>query len=210
MQILTLDQILLFSMTAVVLAFTPGPDIIYVLTRGAAQGRKAGFAAAAGFSLGNLAHTFFAVVGLSALIVSSATAFTVIKLAGACYLAWLGYRIFRSDGMISSASGMKPKAGWAIFRQSVTANLLNPKVAVFFLALFPQFIEGNRGMVAAQTVALGLLFIFWTFVCFGLVAYGSGFLNRWLTERPAFGSRINKIAGTILIGLGVRLALSEA
>lgn len=206
---LSLDQILLFSATAVVLAFTPGPDILYVLTRGAAQGRRAGFAAAAGFSLGNIGHTLFSVIGLSALLVSSATAFMAVKIAGAAYLVWLGIQMFRSPGMGASAARMEPKGLFRIFRQSVVANLLNPKVAVFFLALFPQFVEPSRGSTTAQTVCLGALFIFWTFVCFGFTAWCSGWLNRWLAARPALGGRMNRIAGTILVGLGLKLALSE-
>ena len=150
---LSTDQILLFSATAVLLAFTPGPDILYVLTRGAAQGRRAGFAAAAGFSLGNLVHTFFAVVGLSALLASSATAFAVVKIAGAAYLVWIGIRLFRSPGGHASGGGLPDKALWTIFRQSVVANILNPKVAVFFLALFPPVPgAGARGRRPADRV----------------------------------------------------------
>jgi threonine/homoserine/homoserine lactone efflux protein len=210
---LSLDQILLFSAASLILAFTPGPDIIYVLTRGVAQGRTAALAAAAGFSLGNIVHTLAAALGLSALIMSSAWAFQAIKLCGAAYLIWIGVQILRSSPLNMSQTGSNGKrdlkAPAVIFRQSIIANVLNPKVAVFFLAFFPQFIVEGNGPVALQMALLGLNFILVAFVSFSFVALASGSLHAWLSCKPAFSRRINAVAGSVLIGLGLRLAWPE-
>lgn len=203
---ITLSQLGLFSAASLLLIFTPGPDIIYVMTRGMAQGRKAALAAAAGFGLGNLAHTFFAVVGLSAVLASSATAFTLVKIAGAIYLVYIGIKMLRSASPVSPEGEVAALELGTIFRQSVIANVLNPKVAVFFLAFFPQFIETGRGHVTVQMLGLGITFVVLTWFGFGLVGYGSGAIGGWLQSKPAVGGRIGRFAGGILILLGLRLA----
>ncbi len=203
-------QLMLFAVTSVVLIFTPGPDIIYVMTRGVAQGRKAALAAAAGFSLGNFVHIFFAVVGLSALLASSARAFQLVKYAGALYLIYLGIRMFRSKADLAAAGELKPLQGRTIFVQSIIANVLNPKVAVFFLAFFPQFLDKEQGSLPLQMLLLGTFFVVLTLICFGLVGICSGTIGAWLQGRPAIGSRLGRAAGSVLVLLGLRLAWPEA
>ncbi|MBJ6727676.1 LysE family translocator [Geomesophilobacter sediminis] len=204
---LTLSQLTLFSLASIVLIFTPGPDIIYVVTRGMAQGRRAALAATAGFALGNFVHTFFAVIGLSALIVSSATAFAIVRYAGALYLAWLGVRMIRSrSGLLPEGTAAGEMQCRSIFRQSIVANVMNPKVALFFLAFFPQFLDRARGGVPLQMLALGTTFVILTFFCFGVVALGAGSIGSWLHQRSSLGDRITRAAGCVLIGLGLRLA----
>ncbi|HJV35496.1 MAG TPA: LysE family translocator [Geomonas sp.] len=203
------SHLAMFAATSAVLAFTPGPDIIYVMTRGMAQGRRAALAAAAGFALGNFGHTFFAIVGLSALIASSATAFTCIKLAGAAYLMYLGVKMLRSRNPLLSKGRLADLQCRVIFRQSILANLMNPKVAVFFLAFFPQFLERERGGVPLQMLVLGTTFVVVTMLCFGTVAILSGEIGRWLESRTGSGDRIGQLAGCVLIGLGLRLAWPE-
>ena len=202
----------LFCLASLALIFTPGPDIIYVLTRGVAQGRDAALAAAAGFSLGNIAHTLLASLGVSALIVASATAFQAVKLAGAVYLVYLGIRLFRA-GDPATAKAEDADAGtpalWAVFRQSVIANVLNPKVAVFFLAFFPQFIDHEAGNGVAQMLLLGLAFVVLTFLGFGLVALLSGSINRLFIRRPGASRLLYRGAGAVLVGLGLKLAWPE-
>jgi threonine/homoserine/homoserine lactone efflux protein len=206
---LTFSQTILFSSASLVLIFTPGPDILYVMSRGIAQGRQAALAAAAGFSLGNIVHTTFAVVGLSALLASSATAFQMVKYAGAIYLVYLGIKMIRSTSALAPNQTKRPLSLWVIFRQSIVANVLNPKVAIFFLAFFPQFIEETRGGVALQMLCLGGIFVVLTFLGFGLVGYGSGAIGAWLQAKPRIGGRIGKLAGSVLILLGLRLAWPE-
>ncbi len=202
-------QLMLFAATSVVLIFTPGPDIIYVMTRGMAQGRKAALAAAAGFSLGNFVHIFFSVVGLSALLASSARAFQLVKYAGALYLVYLGIRMFCSKVELAGGGGLKPLQGRTIFLQSILANVLNPKVAVFFLAFFPQFLDPQRGSLTLQMLLLGTLFVVLTMICFGLVSFCSGWIGVWLQSKPAIGSRLGRMAGSVLVLLGLRLAWPE-
>lgn len=200
------SQLMLFAVTSVVLIFTPGPDIIYVMTRGVAQGRKAALAAAAGFSLGNFVHIFSALIGLSALLASSARAFQMIKYAGALYLLYLGIRLFLSKAGSRDLATMKPLRGRTIFLQSIIANVLNPKVAIFFLAFFPQFLDHNRGALPLQMLLLGILFVVLTLMCFGLVALCSGGIGAWLQSKPAIASRLDRVAGSVLVLLGLRLA----
>jgi len=206
---ISLPQLAMFAAASTLLIFTPGPDIIYVLTRGMAQGRRAALAAAAGFALGNLAHTFFAVAGLSALITSSATAFSLVKYAGALYLIYLGIRMLRSARALLPGGSAAAVQCRVIFRQSVLANIMNPKVALFFLAFFPQFVDPLRGAVALQMLVLGSTFVLLTMAGFGLVALCAGELGRLLNRSTKTGGRVGRLAGCVLIALGLRLAWPE-
>jgi threonine/homoserine/homoserine lactone efflux protein len=206
---ISIDQLVLFSLASLVLIFTPGPDIIYVLTRGVAQGRTAALAAALGFSLGNIGHTLLAVFGLSAILASSAMAFTAVKTAGGLYLVYIGYRLWTADPSLTLGGGGEHKAARVIFRQSVLANILNPKVAIFFLAFFPQFVRPAQGHPALQMLILGLAFVVLTMFGFGLVALGAGALNRRLAARPSLSAWLHKGAATILVLLGLRLLWAD-
>lgn len=202
---ISLHQFLLFCLTSLVLIFTPGPDIIYVLTRGVAQGRNAALAAAAGFSLGNIGHTLLAICGLSAILASSVIAFTLVKIAGGAYLIYLGVKLWQADSSLTLNPAGEHNGSWLIFRQSILANLLNPKVAIFFLAFFPQFIHPDQGSPALQMLILGLTFVVLTMFGFGLVAITSGAFNARLITYPSLAIWLHKGAGTILMLLGLRL-----
>lgn len=206
---ISIHQLLLFSLTSIVLIFTPGPDIIYVLTRGIAQGRNAALAAAAGFSLGNIGHTLLAVLGLSAILASSATAFALVKIAGGAYLIFLGIKLWRADPTLALGLEGEHKGSWLIFRQSILANLLNPKVAIFFLAFFPQFIRPDQGNPALQMLILGLTFVVLTMFSFGLLAITAGMFNTRLLAYPSVSAWLHKGAGGILILLGLRLIWAD-
>lgn len=206
---ISLDQLILFSAASLLLIFTPGPDIIYVLTRGVAQGRSAALSAALGFSLGNIGHTLLAVCGLSAILASSAVAFTAVKAAGGIYLVYIGYKLWTADPSVILSGEGEHKAALVIFRQSVLANMLNPKVAVFFLAFFPQFVRPEQGHPALQMALLGLTFVILTMFGFGLVAIGAGALNTRLAARPSLSAWLHKGAGGILMLLGLRLLWAD-
>lgn len=206
---LTTDQIALFAVTAIVLAAAPGPDIIYVITRGLTQGRKAGMAAAAGFSLGNIVHTTLCIAGLSAIVMSSAIAFTAIKIAGALYLIYIGIKTFRSAAGTTAQKDNKVLSARSIFIQSITANILNPKVALFFIALFPQFVHPQNGRPALQMAFLGLIFIACTFVVFSVCALFAGQIGNSLKKSKNGGKYLTRAAGAVLMGLGVALAFSK-
>lgn len=201
------DQVILFATTAILLAATPGPDILYVITRGITQGRSSAMAAAAGFSLGNIVHTVLVIIGVSAIIKASVVAFTTIKIAGALYLIYIGIKIFRS-GSAKAANDHKMLRSKTVFVQSVTANILNPKVALFFIALFPQFIRPENGHPSMQMALLGLVFIVCTFFVFSTCALFSGQIGEYLKQKSGAGI-MNKLAGTVLIGLGLALAFSR-
>lgn len=206
---ISIDQLLVFSLTSLLLIFTPGPDIIYVLTRGVAQGRSAALAAAMGFSLGNIGHTLLAVFGLSAILASSALAFTLVKVAGGIYLLYLGFKLWTADPTLVLSGHGEDKTARIIFRQSILANLLNPKVAIFFLAFFPQFVRPDQGHPAMQMLVLGLTFVVLTMLGFGLVALGAGALNSRLAARPSLSAWLHKGAGAILMLLGLRLIWAD-
>lgn len=206
---ISIDQLLVFSLTSLLLIFTPGPDIIYVLTRGVAQGRSAALAAAMGFSLGNIGHTLLAVFGLSAILASSALAFTLVKIAGGIYLLYLGVKLWTADPALVLSGHGEDKTARIIFRQSILANLLNPKVAIFFLAFFPQFVRPDQGHPAMQMMVLGLTFVVLTMLGFGLVALGAGALNSRLAARPSLSAWLHKGAGAILMLLGLRLLWAD-
>ncbi|SFL35334.1 Threonine/homoserine/homoserine lactone efflux protein [Desulfomicrobium norvegicum] len=206
---ISIDQLLVFSLTSLLLIFTPGPDIIHVLTRGVAQGRSAALAAAMGFSLGNIGHTLLAVFGLSAILASSALAFTLVKIAGGIYLLYLGFKLWTADPALVLSGHGEDKTARIIFRQSILANLLNPKVAIFFLAFFPQFVRPDQGHPAMQMMVLGLTFVVLTMLGFGLVALGAGALNSRLAARPSLSAWLHKGAGAILMLLGLRLLWAD-
>ena len=203
-------NIYLFLLASVLLTIAPGPDNIYVLTRGIAQGRGAALAAALGFTSGLVGHTMLAVFGLAAVIRSSELLFSLIKFAGAAYLLYLGYRTLRQrEPLLSGEQAGNAVALRRIYGQSVVANLLNPKVSLFFLSFLPQFVNQGVGHPEFQMLVLGGLFMLETLVIFGMIALCSGTLGNWLRTRPAVSRRLNAAAGLTFIGIGVRLAVSE-
>ncbi len=204
-----IEQLIAFVVASAVLGITPGPDIIYVLVRGAAQGPRAGIAAAAGLCTGIIAHTAFAVVGLTAILAASATAYTVVKLAGAAYLVYLGTRMLLGrDEFDLSGDGDEQPLG-AIYRQTILMNVLNPKVGLFFLAFLPQFIDTSAGPVAPQFALLGTIFMAVSFVVMAGAGMAGGQLRRWLATSARAARVIQYVAGTILVALGLRLALEK-
>jgi threonine/homoserine/homoserine lactone efflux protein len=204
------EQLITFVVASAVLGITPGPDIIYVVVRGAAQGPRAGIAAAAGLCTGIIAHTAFAVIGLTAILAASATAFTVVKLAGAAYLVYLGVRMLVGrDELDFSGDGKQQPLG-AIYRQTILMNILNPKVGLFFLAFLPQFIDPAAGPAAPQFALLGTIFMAVSFVVMAGAGMAGGQLRRWLATSARATRVIQYTAGTILVALGLRLALEKA
>ena len=199
----------LFLAASLVVIVAPGPDNILVLTRGVAQGRGAALVSAAGASLGLVVHSVFAVVGLSALLAQSAMAFSVVKYVGAVYLIYLGLRTLLDRESFALPRGEPPMKLRKVFAQAVTSNVLNPKIAVFFVAYLPQFADPARGGTAPQLLALGLTFALLTLAIFGVLALFSGTVGSWLRTRPKFAGWLGWLTGGVLIGLGLRLALQD-
>ena len=204
-----MPDIALFVVASALLAIAPGPDVIYVLTRGISQGPRAGFAAALGFASGCIFHTVLAAVGIAALIRSSELAFDAVRYAGAAYLVWIGIQALRHRSSFSIDGAGDRKALITIFKQSVVGNILNPKVTLFFLAFLPQFVNTQAGHVGWQMALLGAIFMVITVVVFGAVALFAGWIGAWIRAKPVIGERLNVFAGITFIALGIRVALPD-
>lgn len=196
---------LTFLLAALALNVAPGPDMLYVIGRSVGQGRQAGVVSALGIFAGCWAHILAAAVGVAALLRSSPMAFNIVRYAGAAYLLYLGVRIIVQRSRLETQELPSESLG-NIFRQGVITNVLNPKVALFFLALLPQFVDARRGNVALQIVLLGLIFNVGGTLVNLAVAYAGGTLGELLRRSPRF-ARIQKwFTGLVFIGLGARLA----
>jgi threonine/homoserine/homoserine lactone efflux protein len=200
----------LFLAAAILLNLTPGPDTAYILGRSIAQGGEAGIASALGISAGTILHTSAAALGLSAILATSAVAFGIIKLVGGAYLIFLGLKMIleRSD-QLSLPSNFRRRTSIAAFRQGVLTNVLNPKVALFFLAFLPQFIDPASNTKVLAFLALGLTFVTTgTIWCLILAWFASAFSER-LRANKTIGQWLNRAAGTLFIFLGLRLATTK-
>jgi threonine/homoserine/homoserine lactone efflux protein len=201
----------LFIATAVVLILTPGQDTFFILGRSIASGRPAGIAAALGVSAGTIVHTCAAALGLSALLATSPYAFMAVKFAGASYLLYIGVRalLTRSNGLPGADAANPGDGRWPAFRQGIVTNLLNPKVALFFLALMPQFISAGSPNKVGAFLALGLSFVTLGLAWCTTLAIGAAYLRKAFLRRPSLASWMNRIAGTMFIALGLRLATAR-
>jgi RhtB (resistance to homoserine/threonine) family protein len=197
----------LFLAAAILLNLTPGPDTVYILGRTIAQGREAGIASALGISLGSIFHTCAAALGLSAILATSAVAFGAIKLLGGAYLISLGIKmILDRRKQLSLPSSFRRRTTSAAFRQGILTNILNPKVALFFLAFLPQFIDPGSNAKIAAFISLGLTFVTTgTIWCLVLAWFASAFSKR-LRTNETISQWLNRTAGALFVFLGVRLA----
>lgn len=203
-------QLLLFISASFLLAITPGPDIVYTLTRGITQGRKAAMYAAFGFNFGILFHTSFAALGISAILRTSALAYQGIKYAGAVYLIYLGIQTWRTHAAPLVAGKAECLQPMTIFKQTVLCNVLNPKVALFFLAFLPQFVDQSKGHVGMQIGLLGIIFMLVSYPVFITLALFSGAIGNRLKNNPNIESRLKRVAGGVFVSLGLALALPES
>jgi RhtB (resistance to homoserine/threonine) family protein len=204
-----IHDFVLFVTTGVLLNLTPGPDTVYILGRSIAHGRRAGVASALGISVGSVFHTGAAALGLSAFLATSAWAFTAVKLAGAAYLIFLGVRaLLERNQDLAIPAHFKRNDAPAAFRQGILTNILNPKVALFFLAFLPQFIDSATPSKTIAFLILGLTFVTTgTLWCLILAWFSSAFSAR-LRESPTVATLLNRIVGSLFIFLGLRLALA--
>jgi len=198
-------------LSGILLNILPGQDTLYIVGSSVSQGRRAGILSALGIGTGCLVHTLAAAFGLSAILAASSRAFAVVRLSGAAYLVYLGVRmLFGRPSPGGPVDDSRPAAsGWIVFRQGVLTNVLNPKVALFFMALLPQFIEAHSNAKVGAFLILGMTFIFnGTLWCMVVAWFASAF-GRRLRERPSTGSRLRQAAGALFIGLGAKLALDK-
>lgn len=201
----------LFVVSGLLLNISPGPDTLYILGRTASQGWRGGAVAALGIGAGLIIHTFAAALGLSAILAASATAFDIVKWVGAAYLVYLGFLLFFTRPANLRQSPVLPAAKLrTVFFQGLLTNVLNPKVALFFLAFLPQFIEPGTADKTVAFLFLGLIFNFNGTLWNLFVAWSAARVSNRLRDSGRFTLWLNRTIGALLVYLGVRLAASHA
>ncbi len=199
----------LFMLAALALLLTPGPAVLYIVTRSIDQGRRAGLVSVLGVHVGTLVHIFAAAAGISAVLAASATAFSVVKCLGAAYLVFIGVRRLLDRAPLGAVAPGEPKGLRRAFLDGVIVNVLNPKTGLFFLAFLPQFVTVSRGHVGEQIVVLGVVFVLLGAITDSLYAIGAGAAAQWLRGSPRFLAGERWISGSLYIGLGLAAALSS-
>lgn len=205
---ISLQLALAFLTASVLITIAPGPDNLMVLSVGISRGRSAGVGFGLGCALGCFTHTLWATLGIGAIVLASESAFTFLKMAGAAYLLYIGVMAWRHAGAMAltrlDSSKGEPMA--AQIRRGFVANAINPKVALFFIAFLPQFVDPTRGVVWPQMLLLGVLFAAQTVVIFGSLGWFAGSIGVWLQQQPKLAVWLDRCAGTIFIGLALHLA----
>ena len=202
------NTILVVALASLVLVVMPGPAVIYILTRSVSQGRTAGLISAVGVNIGSAIHVVAAVVGVSLLLASSAHAYTVVKWLGVAYLAWIGVRTLMSDDAAFQAPETAPQSLWRIFTQGVLVNVLNPKVAIFFLAFLPQFVDQSSANPAMQTLILGMTLVSIGLISDSVYALIGGGLGDLFRARPGAARVTRLTAGITYLSLAGIAAVS--
>jgi threonine/homoserine/homoserine lactone efflux protein len=198
-----LSTLAVFAAAALALAVVPGPAVLYIVARSVDQGRFAGLVSALGIGVGSLVHVTAATIGLSSLLASSATAFTVVKYAGAAYLILLGIHRLLKREEVAEVAATPPRALRKIFRDGVIVNVLNPKTALFFLAFLPQFVDPAHGAATLQILVLGLTFTVIALSSDSLWALAAGTLGGWLRRSRWYLGVKRWVTGMVFVVLGV-------
>ena len=201
------DTLFLFFTASVLLALTPGPDNLFVLTQAAQGGRAAGFAVTLGLCTGLLVHTSAVALGVAAIFQASALAFSLLKYIGAAYLLYLAFLSFRA-GIAGGGKASGESLGfWKLYLRGIIMNVTNPKVSLFFLAFLPQFTDPAIGSIVPQILFLGFLFILSTILVFGLISLLAGTVGEWFQQSEKAQTVLNRMAGVVFIGLAIKLVL---
>ncbi len=198
-----------FVAAALVVLLIPGPGVLYIIARSISQGQRAGLVSVLGLSVGALVHVAAATVGLSAILLTSATAFGVVKALGAAYLIYLGIRTLLMRQSTAGMEASAPRSLYRLFTDGVVVSVLNPKIAVFFLAFLPQFVQPSRGPVPPQVLFLGLLYVALALFTDSIYVFMTGRLRLWLGGRVIQGRLPRYASGFVYIGLGVSTALTD-
>ena len=203
------SQFLFFVVTSLIVIVAPGQDMVLVMSRSISLGTKAGVATASGVSVGLLGHTVLAALGLGAILQASETLFMALKFIGAAYLVYLGVRAFRTPPIDLNVSGGQESSLGRLFWQGALSNLSNPKIAVFYFAFLPQFVSAGTTNTSMQLLILGSVFALLTFLVKAPIGVIAGTMSQWLRSRPRVQIWLNRISGSVLIALGLRLALDD-
>jgi threonine/homoserine/homoserine lactone efflux protein len=207
--VIPLDTVTVFFAASIALGLAPGPDNIFVLTQSALHGRAAGLFVTIGLCTGLLMHTTAVSLGIAAVFATSVVAFTTLKLIGAAYLLYLAWKAFKTRASSIPQNEDSDVSFRHLYARGVIMNITNPKVAIFFLAFLPQFADPSRGSLTLQLFLLGALFIVATLLVFVSIAWFAGTLGDWLKKSPQAQIALNRIAGTIFVGLALRLVTTE-
>lgn len=203
------SQIFFFVLTSLAVILIPGQDMVLVMSRGIAQGAKAGIVSALGVSIGLLGHTVLAAFGLGALLMASELIFTILKYLGASYLVYLGIRLIFRQSSEFEINNPTAKTFKKLFLEGSLSNMSNPKVTIFYFAFLPQFISADIPHPTYYLLALGISFSLLTFLVKAPVGYFAGIASARIRSRPIVIKLINRISGTVLIGLGVKLVFEQ-
>ncbi len=203
------DVLLTFISASFLLALAPGPDNIFVLTQSALRGKSAGITVTLGLCTGLIAHSTAVALGVAVIFQTSALAFSMLKFIGAGYLVYLAWHAFHASADKIEGNAEGNVNHWKLYRRGIIMNVTNPKVSIFFLAFLPQFADPSRGKISIQIFMLGGLFIISTIVVFGAIALMAGTIGEWLNRSDNAQKILNKIAGTIFLGLALKLATTK-
>lgn len=204
------EILLTFVIATSALAFSPGPDNIYVLMQSITNGTKYGLATVAGLISGCLVHTTLVAFGVSAIIKENDTLFFIIKCFGAAYLLYLAYKVYRSDAKVAFGNNTVPKKSlWQLFKQGVIMNVLNPKVSIFFLAFFPGFLFSETLSTVTQFYVLGLLFMLTSLIIFSMFAILSGFISDYLKQNKSIGGVLKWLQIVVFVGIAIFIFFSQ-
>ncbi len=207
----TISYWTIFFSAAFAINISPGPDLIYILSKTIAGGRKIGIASSLGVCSGAMVHVLAAALGLSAILATSALAFSVVKYIGAAYLIYLGIRAFRSKGATFDkiGAGGEETTPWQAFKQGALVDILNPKVAIFFMAFLPQFVRSELGSTAGQIIFLGSLVILVAIVVEFTIIMVAAQTTEFFRKNKNISIWLDRMLGSVLVGLGLRLAFME-
>lgn len=203
------SQLLIYIGVVALLFIVPGPAVILTLARSISGGAQAGVATGAGIAMGDMLHTLAAVIGLSAILMTSSLAYEIVRYLGAGYLIYLGLVAFFERAGNLDVPDMPPISANKAFRQAIIIEILNPKTALFFLAFLPQFTDPSRGALWMQLLVLGVIFVTMSFAFTSLLAVCAAGVSKWIGRNSSIGRWQGKAIGSIYVALGLQLALQE-
>ncbi len=207
--IISAQAAITFFGASILLALAPGPDNIFVLTQSALFGRRAGITVMLGLCTGLIFHSSAVALGVAVIFQTSAVAFSALKFIGASYLVYLAWQAFHASAEKIQAKSECEVKNWKLYRRGIIMNITNPKVSIFFLAFLPQFADPARGPVSLQILLLGGVFIVSTILVFGGIAILAGSIGQWLNRSDLAQSILNKVAGTVFLGLALKLVTTK-
>jgi len=207
--LIPMEAMLTFFMASVVLALAPGPDNIFVLTQAAMHGKASGLLVTLGLCTGLIVHTTAVALGVAVIFQTSVVAFSVLKMAGACYLLYLAWQAFRTSATTISTGQAHGLGFGRLYRRGIIMNVTNPKVSIFFLAFLPQFADPVRGSLTSQIILLGVIFIVATVLIFGGIALLAGALGEWLNRSHRAQMVLHKVAGMVFVALALKLVTTR-